>query len=72
MKAAFAVDLDHYFNTDSIIVKPVRSDYNSDEAYAVDSAVYGIPRICRVHGGAPTGSPILFINTHKVVTHFFA
>ena len=44
--AAFAVDLDHWFNTNSITTKPVRSDYSSDEAYAADSAVYGIPRTC--------------------------
>jgi hypothetical protein len=45
--AAFAGDLDHWFNTNSITNKPVRSDYKSDEAYAADTAVYGIPRICR-------------------------
>ena len=44
---ALAVDFDHYFNTDSISNKPARSDYNSDEAYAADTIVYGVPRTCR-------------------------
>ena len=43
---ALAVDFDHYFHKDSITIKPVRSDYNSDEAYAADSIVYGVPRRC--------------------------
>ena len=44
---ALAVDFDHYFNTDSITIKPVHSDYDSEAAFAADSAVYGVPRVCR-------------------------
>ena len=44
---ALAVDLDHYFNADSITIKPTQSDYSSDAAFVADSAVYSVPRVCR-------------------------
>ncbi len=44
--STLAVDIGHVFNRDSITRKPIRSDYNSDQAFAVDSLVYGIPRVC--------------------------
>ena len=43
---AFAVDFSHVFTVDSFTSKPVRSDYNSEAAYAADSILYGIPRTC--------------------------
>ena len=44
---ALAVEFNHYFNKDSITTKPVHSDYESEAAFAADSAVYAVPRKCR-------------------------
>ena len=46
---ALALDFDHYFNIDSITIRPVHSDYDSEAAFVADSAVYGVPRVCSWH-----------------------
>jgi hypothetical protein len=44
--SVLGLDFRHWFNLESITFKPVRSDYDSEAAYAADSAVYGVPRTC--------------------------
>ena len=48
---ALAVDFDHYFNLDSITIEPIHSDYGSEAAFVIDSAVYNLPRVCKWRKG---------------------